>query len=393
MKVNKKVLYFFPLNPIESNAGSVTRARSLLNYFKDRGFTVDFMNSNDDWGGRLSFDEIRELQDRKLARRVLSISKKPKVNSFLHYLRYAIPNIFLRKLLKVGTNTLVNYSNSYRRWQFNEALKSETYDYVVLSYAYWAKLVENNINIGKAQLIIDTHDFLTAQDQHRRRFDIGQGFAEEIRRLNLFDQIWTISSDEQYLFSQFCTKPVKLIPQYFAPKFDIHTAIDKKPYDLIYVAGDNVHNINSSDWFFEEVYPFLSPTLQICVVGKINSYIHDKDNLVRVNHAEDLDTYYRSSKISICPMLTGSGVKIKVIEALSYGVPVVCTPKGVDGLVNKFNNGCLVASDPESFAKNIQELLEDDEKYFFHKNQAISFFMEKHSKDAVYKIIDACFLE
>jgi len=56
----------------------------------------------------------------------------------------------------------------------------------------------------------------------------------------------------------------------------------------------------------------------------------------------NLVEFYQNVSIVICPMFSGTGVKIKVLEALSYGIPVVTNQRGVDGLLNKSANGCLV---------------------------------------------------
>lgn len=106
---------------------------------------------------------------------------------------------------------------------------------------------------------------------------------------------------------------------------------------------------------------------------------------------EDLNSVYQQSKIAICPMLSGTGVKIKVIEALSFGLPVVCNERGVDGLLNKTNNGCLVSNDPDEFANYIKKLLTDEDFYTKISTEATSFFNSYHSLDANYKLLDTVF--
>ena len=153
----------------------------------------------------------------------------------------------------------------------------------------------------------------------------------------------------------------------------------------------NEHNIKSAQWFFEKVYPLLPLNISICVVGRICNYIGDYSNVTKIEFVEDLDTLYKQSKITICPMLSGTGVKIKVIESLSFGLPVVCNERGVDGLLNKNNNGCLVAEDENQFANNIIKLLKKEEFYNIIKSEAISFFDKNHSQSIVYQKLDKIF--
>src|SRR3546814_6858906 len=83
----------------------------------------------------------------------------------------------------------------------------------------------------------------------------------------------------------------------------------------------------------------------------------------------------------MCPMLGGTGVKVKVVEALSYGLPVVCTRRGVDGLPNKSRNGCLVSDEASQFARNIISLLQDQTLYSEQSRLAAELFSSHFSTE------------
>jgi len=80
------------------------------------------------------------------------------------------------------------------------------------------------------------------------------------------------------------------------------------------------------------------------------------------------------------------------VEALAYGLPVVCTTRGVDGLPNKINNGCLVSDSPDGFAGNIMSLLQDPELYRKQGEMGKDLFDLYFEKMHVYKILDQTFL-
>ena len=65
-------------------------------------------------------------------------------------------------------------------------------------------------------------------------------------------------------------------------------------------------------------------------------------------------------------MIMGTGTKIKVLEAIQHGKPVVTTLQGLQGQVNKLNNGILATDIPENFIYSVKALLDDQEYY---KNQ------------------------
>ncbi|WP_419132153.1 glycosyltransferase [Pedobacter sp. N23S346] len=274
---------------------------------------------------------------------------------------------------------------------FKKILRENNYDYIYINYASWATLVENNHLAKKSTKIIDTHDFITAQ--HQKKNNIGQSFKEEIRRISLFDIALAISVEEQYIFSQFCKNKVVLAPMMLDKPENFH-AVKEKSLDLIYVASDNIHNQKAANWFFKEVYPLLPANVQICVIGQINEHLSiNAPNITSINFAEDLSTYYQKAKVALCPMLTGTGTKIKVVEALSYGLPIVCNTRGVDGLIDKTNNGCLVSDDSVEFGNNIMKLLTDESEYKKQAENALAAFNLNYEKEHCYKNLDKLFLK
>ena len=90
-------------------------------------------------------------------------------------------------------------------------------------------------------------------------------------------------------------------------------------------------------------------------------------------------------------MISGTGVKVKVVEALAHGLPVVCNLRGTDGLPNKRLNGCLVSDDPATFADNIITLLGDQDLYVTQSALAKQLFNNSFSKSVIYHELDSAF--
>ncbi len=379
----KSLLYFIPFNIMKNNAGAIRTAWNYLEAFHHLDMDVDYVHSNDTWGGPMSDTEVDDLKQTGLVRNIYHLNRKPEnIRSLRHWLAYRIQR--LGRDVSSG-RSLPSFVTTYNQYLFNEILKKHRYDYIIISYAHWANLVRENRYTGNAKLIIDTHDFMTAQERVWKKFNVGRAFNKEIKRLSLFDAVWTVSADERYLFQQFVDKKVVLVP-FCAQDHTMMEAVAKN-YDIIYVGGDNVHNIKAADWFFKEVYPLLDASVRYCVVGRIHRYVPDRENIYKVPYAADLEDYYPRAKLAICPMLSGTGVKVKVVEALSYALPVVCSPRGVDGLLNKTENGCVVAASAPDFAAAIQKLLQNPDFYNEMRLQAGTFFQKNHKKENLYTII------
>lgn len=386
----KKVLFFMPDNPLKKNAGNRTRALSMLSYFKSRNFEIDFVSEY--FTGKWNEADIKAFEQAGLANNTYIIKKKPSKKNILYYLLfYKLPNFFYQNKAWFFPLQFPELVTLRFKRAFKKILKNNDYDYIFINYASWATLVEDNHLTKKSIKVIDTHDFITAQLQ--KKVNIGQSFKEEIRRISLFDIAFAISVEEQYIFSQFCKNKVMLAPMMLDKPENLHIGKEKS-FDLIYVASDNVHNKKAANWFFNNVYPLLPTSVQICVIGQINEHLSIKaPNIVSVNFAEDLSIYYQNAKIALCPMLTGTGTKIKVVEALSYGLPIVCNPRGIDGLINKTDNGCLVSDDPVEFGNNIMLLLTDESEYKKQAKNAFAAFSINYEKEPCYKNLDKLFLK
>lgn len=374
-----KILFFYPENPLNKSQGNNSRALAFLEYLKDRNATVDFVSISSE---KNKYKSLKELEEKKLFSKGYLIEEFDRRKNKLKYtFGISIPNKITRKIVAFDRAV------AQIREDFNKILKSNQYDYIIISYAYWSSLIENNSNLGEAKLLVDTHDFLTSQFQNTKKFKLGKYFEEEIKSLNLFDEIFVISTEERYLFSQFINKPIHLVTHALPSQ----KTKEEKKYDIVYVASENEHNVKGAQWFMNKVYPLLSKSINILIIGKVTNHIENIENIEKIPYAEDLNDYYKQSKVVLCPMFSGTGLKIKVIEGLSFGLPIVCNDRGVDGLTNKSHNGCLVTNDEVEFAQNIEKLISDSNYYNKISEEARTYFNENHNQETVYKQLDKIF--
>lgn len=378
-----------PDNPLKKNAGNKIRAFSFLAYFKSRGFQVHFVSEH--YWGEWNDAGILEFSNSGFAAKTDVLKRKaPKTNLLSYFLFYKLPNFFYQKKWGFLPDNFPEMVTIRLKRAFNKILRNNQFDYIFINYASWSTLIEDNPLTGDAKLILDTHDLLSAQNTGK--YSLGASFQEEMRRLSLFDQVFAISIEEQYIFEQFCTASVKLVPMMISKPVTNTIPVQDRKFDLIYVASKNPHNIDAANWFMTKVYPLLPPTLKLCIIGQITPYITgDHANITLIPFAEDLDTYYQDAKIAICPMLSGTGVKIKVIEAISHHLPVVCNTRGIDGLINKINNGCLVSDTAEGFKDHILSLLSHTAVYQEQSLYAKQIFEASYELNSCYKKLDQLF--
>jgi len=125
-------------------------------------------------------------------------------------------------------------------------------------------------------------------------------------------------------------------------------------------------NAEGIRWFCAEVWPLVTarePGAKLWIVGK------DPGPGVRAlagpgvtvtGRVDDVSGYLRRARVFVCPLRVGSGTRLKILEALSWGVAVVSTPLGCSGLDVTSGEHLLTADDPAAFAGAVLDVLGDE---------------------------------
>jgi glycosyltransferase involved in cell wall biosynthesis len=88
----------------------------------------------------------------------------------------------------------------------------------------------------------------------------------------------------------------------------------------------------------------------------------------------------------IVPILTGSGMRMKILDAAAMGVPFITTSVGVEGLDFLHNDSCIIANNPEDIANAINKLIADNTKMKALADNAQEIFKKKYSVEALSEI-------
>jgi glycosyltransferase involved in cell wall biosynthesis len=127
-------------------------------------------------------------------------------------------------------------------------------------------------------------------------------------------------------------------------------------------------NIVGLEWFLKEVWPVLKqrhPKLSLDIAGKnadqrLQNAVQAAKDVTLLGYVEDLEAIYSGCRISIAPLLFGSGIKVKVISAMARGLPLVTTSIGAEGLEVKHQDQLMIADSSSAMVASITQLLEDD---------------------------------
>jgi glycosyltransferase involved in cell wall biosynthesis len=97
---------------------------------------------------------------------------------------------------------------------------------------------------------------------------------------------------------------------------------------------------------------------------------------------DDLEPRYEAARCLVAPLLSGSGIRIKIINALARGVPVVTTSTGAEGLPEQGGPALFLADRPAEFASHIDRLMTDRELWTAASRAAADYALRHFSGGA-----------
>ena len=123
----------------------------------------------------------------------------------------------------------------------------------------------------------------------------------------------------------------------------------------LFVGGGFRANTHGLEWLARQVWPIVRravPQARLRVVGGVADLadIAWAEGIERVGFVPDLNVEYSSAAVCVAPLFIGSGMKVKVVEALGHGVPVVATPCAAEGLEDVPASFMDNALDAQAFA-------------------------------------------
>lgn len=254
---------------------------------------------------------------------------------------------------------------------------------IVAEYVFTTPCLRNvSSNVLK---LVDTHDLLSKRNPKEAIYCSAE---EERAYLLNADVVIAIQADEAKQFRN-------LVPEreVVTVGIDYEVAasnlVDESYKNTVLVVGSNYPaNISGIKAFCEHAWPLVckkKPKAVLMVAGKIGDAISTDIPQVRVlGWVDDLQTLYRQSAVVINPTMSGTGIKVKTVEALCNGKPLVATPNAVEGLDFKGEAPCLVCYNWQEFAEAIVSLLESDERCMANQEAAIRFAEEKFAGRKVY---------
>ncbi len=259
--------------------------------------------------------------------------------------------------------------------QITGLLSSQKYDLVIASqlpmaayYPYFGNVpaifeeVELGLSYG------DAHDPTGGWKKRLRHtltwFKLRSYFA---RLLDAFQACTVVSEQERQLLQQIFPaykKEIVVIPNCVTVKDYENIRAERKPNQLVFTGSFRYHtNYEAMVWFVRDVFPKVLaklPQTQLVITGDpAGLSLPSSTNVTLAGYVDDIGALIASSTVSLAPLWSGGGTRLKILEAMAIGTPVVATSKGAEGLDARQGEHLFIADLPESFAEHVIHLLQD----------------------------------
>jgi polysaccharide biosynthesis protein PslH len=152
-------------------------------------------------------------------------------------------------------------------------------------------------------------------------------------------------------------------------------------------------NQDGLKWFYGEIWPLVKavePDIRFVVIGRNgNNEIYQPlkidPSIDFIGDVSEVQSYYYQCSLSVVPLRKGSGTRLKILEAMSLGTPVVSTNIGAEGIDCTNGKDILIANDPASFADAILRLMNDKGKADFIRKKARNLIDSHYSWEILGK--------
>lgn len=293
--------------------------------------------------------------------------------------RIKLEDVFLNFFSGESYNIRRFYSGRFEK-KIAEVLKKKKFDIIHLESLFttpYLNLIRKN---SKAKIVYRAHNI---------EFEIWERVGEtekkyfkkkylqflsrrmknyEISLLNKYDGIAAISNEDAQKFLDYgCRIPVQTIP--FGINFSEYQTSKNSAEENLFFLGamDWQPNCEAVEWFLKTVWNEISqkfPQLKFNMAGRAMPDKFFKMNSEKITVSGEIPNakkFFQQNDIMIVPLLNGSGIRVKIIEAMAMGKIIISTAVGAKGIPCEHKKNILIANSAAEFSEMISLILQNSE--------------------------------
>lgn len=290
--------------------------------------------------------------------------------------------------------------------QLIELLTANTYDFIQVEGAFVAFYIDTIKKHTNAPVLVRTHNIeyiiwerlsFNEKNPFKRWF-----YAHLSKRLKTFeakyyskaDGIAAITQeDKNRLLELNIDKPIEIIPAgVVLDKYFVSTETVAEANTVFSISAlDWLPNLEGLDWFLKEVWPKLmaiKPEVQMHIAGKSTPEWLMNSTLPNVHvhgFVDDAIAFKRSYQLMLVPLLSGGGMRVKIIEGLAAKKCIISTSVGAEGIEYTANKNLVIANSPKEWVDAIIYYLENDTARMAIETNAFELANEKYENTSITK--------
>ncbi|MEA2030940.1 MAG: glycosyltransferase [candidate division Zixibacteria bacterium] len=262
----------------------------------------------------------------------------------------------------------------------NRLLEENSYDLIFVASAFVLNYVLNCQTIPIVFDAIDDTSLLFRREIKHQSSLVGKLRAikdwlivrrAEKKLYSKFNEIVLTSPVDAAIMHSLCPRSnITVIPiGVNANSYNGNSKITEKPTMIFTGVMNYEPNVKAMTFFCHSILPLIEkqiPKIELSIVGRnpseeLIALGKSSDRITVTGEVDDLKPYFGSAWVYICPLITGAGIKIKVLEAWLAEIPIVATSLSCEGIDVSPDEDILVADTPVQFAKAVIKLLRDRE--------------------------------
>lgn len=379
--------------------GSSAYILSMANFLKSKGFRLHYLSPSPATFGRwpflwlkpemAAFDSITIRGSRRIGNLIIANDPRVAMRAMVAILqkvgaRLGLPTRSAVLPYAVAA-PLTRHDELFLAKEVRKVCTHVIFDYAFLTAARPYMLVP------EAPALVVMHDLLSARNDHFGKNQVEDSIPEldlatEMRMLQASDYILAIQANEaETLHRAGVRKPVLLAPM--ATRVVVGPKSGNSDR-LLFVGSKTAANVDGLRWFIDEVWPKIAkcrPTVQLDVVGSVCNEMARMPAGIRLHGiVEDIAQFYEDAGVVVSPLRAGSGLKIKLVEAMGQGKAIVATSVTAQGVEAIVVDAIRIADDASGFAREIDLLLSSEETRLWLGQRALGVARAHFSEEACY---------
>lgn len=332
-----KILFLTTLLPFNTKSGGEVVSQLFIENLMEFGYSVDVLGYL-----RKSDKESNKPADMHLVKKIVIESSSSKLFVIYNIIKSYIYN----QCYSAQKYTTRAYIKSIYHF-----LKNNDYEWIIIDHfqmGWVLKYLPPNIKIASIGHNMESDLYKQLAENADMRKVLRYIYKREANKMLLLENkiinrsqfVWLLTEENKSRYSELFQSSDNKLKAVCIPPTNTINKIDQVNYEKrwdIGLIGTWSWDANQEGlkWFFDKVYPLLPKTVSICIAGIGADWLLNKyENVSYIGFVENANKFMKESRVIAIPSITGDGIQIKTLHAISLGLQIVATSFALRGINN-----------------------------------------------------------